>query len=144
MKTKTKTKTAIKPPEDELMKRSGRLQEQKAYVADQDVDQTDERLILLIPRDSPQGSLSGVPHKSTMVFGEKEEEANRKSFSDVPVDIFFPAVRSDVPHSCPLPCENGRPSEQKWHSGDMENLSFLSDSSQSVPQQARIGMITSL
>ncbi|KAJ6750690.1 hypothetical protein OIU85_001249 [Salix viminalis] len=140
---KTKMKTAIKPPEDEFMKRSGKLQEQKACVADQDVDQTNERLILLIPRDSPQGSLSGVPHKSTMVFGEKEEEANRKSFSDVPVDIFFPAARSDVPHSCPLPCENGRPSEQKWHSGDMENLSFLSDSSQSVPQQAKIGMITS-
>nr|TKS16289.1 uncharacterized protein D5086_0000025820 [Populus alba] len=143
MKTKTKTKTTIKPPEDEFMKRAGKLQEQKAYVADQDVDQTNERLILLIPRDSPQGSHSGVPHKSTMMFGEKEEEANRKSFSDVPVEIFFPGVHSDVPHSCPLPYENAGPLEEKWHSGEMKNLSFLSDSSQSVPQQAKIGMSTS-
>ncbi|KAJ6964366.1 hypothetical protein NC652_002597 [Populus alba x Populus x berolinensis] len=142
-KTKTKTKTTIKPPEDEFMKRAGKLQEQKAYVADQDVDQTNERLILLIPRDSPQGSHSGVPHKSTMMFGEKEEEANRKSFSDVPVEIFFPGVHSDVPHSCPLPYENAGPLEEKWHSGEMKNLSFLSDSSQSVPQQAKIGMSTS-
>ncbi|KAL9405072.1 hypothetical protein Peur_002044 [Populus x canadensis] len=140
---KMKTKTTIKPPEDEFMKRAGKLQEQKACVADQYVDLTNERLILLIPRDSPQGSDSGVPHKSTMMFGEKEEEANRKSFSDVPVEIFFPAVHSDVPHSCPLPYENGRPLEKKWHSGEMKNLSFLSDSSQSVPQQAKIGMSTS-
>jgi hypothetical protein len=134
-KMKTKTKATAKPPEGDFLKRSGELQEQKTYV-----DQTNERLILLIPRDSPQGTHSGVPHNSTMMSGQKEEEANQRSFADMPTEIFCPAVHSDVPHSCPLPYENGRHSERKWCSLDAENISFLRDSSQSVPHQVKIRM----
>ncbi|KAG5238252.1 Hepatocyte growth factor activator [Salix suchowensis] len=134
-KMKTKKKATPKPPEGDFLKRAEILQEQKA-----NVDQTNERLIRLIPRVSPQGTDSGVSLNLTMMSGQKEEAANQRSLPDMPTEIFCPPVCSDVPYSSPVPCENGRHPERKCRSIDAEKTSFLPDSSKSVPHQVKIRM----
>ncbi|KAJ6409003.1 hypothetical protein OIU84_008655 [Salix udensis] len=69
---------------------------------------------------------------------QKEEAPNQRSLADMPTEIFCPPVCSDVPHSSPVPCENGRHPERKCRSIDAEKTSFLPDSSKSVPHQVKI------
>ncbi|XP_002520458.2 uncharacterized protein LOC8279798 [Ricinus communis] len=132
---KLKVKTYTR--DGEYMKTVNKLQGQKAYATEKDVSENTRRVVLH-SRDLFQGDRSQLSESITM-SGREGAEASRRSFSEMP-ESSPEVVSSDVPHSCPLICENSGCTDIKWCFSDVESASLLPDSSQSVPHPTKRGI----
>ncbi|WCJ20409.1 hypothetical protein M5689_002642 [Euphorbia peplus] len=118
------------------MKQVNKLQEQKEYAVAQGVSERCKRVTLVMPKDPTGGDNSLLFGSKASLSGEEAEEGQR-SFYEMPHDISPAVVGSNLPHSCPLPCEIDECTEMKRSYSDSESVNDMPNSSQSVPNRGR-------
>ncbi|XP_057509013.1 uncharacterized protein LOC130791751 [Actinidia eriantha] len=121
--SRSKGKTKIQDGES-----SNGLEELKDTCCD-DHQNCHERFKTVRPRDDPQSSKSAIscPCDLESLNDQRSAEASRRSHSEgsLPKEIRSAGPYSDIPHSCPLPCEDERSS-----SLDAKSTEFSSEPSQ--------------
>ncbi|KAL4610734.1 hypothetical protein ACB092_08G072800 [Castanea dentata] len=137
----TKEKTKIQ--DGEIKKRVEKLREPNPNNFDQDVFGKHKTVVLLLPRDLPQKHHSAVSQFSelTTSLGRRSMEASQKSFSQSSKENYHAEVHSDIPHSCPLPCEVDSEHSLLRQPGtlDKRSVNVSSVTSHPVPRSAKVG-----
>lgn len=137
------TKEKAKIQDGEIKKRAEKLKEPNPNNFDQDVSGKRKTVVLLLPRDLPQKHHSGVSQFSdlTTMLGRKSTEASRKSFSQSSKENFHAELHSDIPHSCPLPCEvdSEHTLVKQPNTLDTKSANLSSVTSHPVPRSAKVG-----
>ncbi|KAK4606682.1 hypothetical protein RGQ29_000788 [Quercus rubra] len=137
------TKEKAKIQDGEIKKRVEKLREPNPNNFDQDVFGKHKTVVLLLPRDLPQKHHSAVSQFSelTTSLGRRSMEASRKSFSQSSNENYHAEVHSDIPHSCPLPCEVDSEHSLLRQPGtvDKKSVNVSSVTSHPVPLSAKVG-----
>ena len=137
------TKEKAKIQDGEIKKRVEKLREPNPNNFDQDVFGKHETVVLLLPRDLPQKHHSAVSQFSelTTSLGRRSMETSRKSFSQSSNENYHAEVHSDIPHSCPLPCEVDSEHSLLRQPGtvDKKSVNVSSVTSHPVPLSAKVG-----
>ncbi|KAK9279231.1 hypothetical protein L1049_012909 [Liquidambar formosana] len=105
--------------------------------AEQDCPERLKTVVLLLPRDDPQKSSSGVFQLSgsTTMTDQRSMEASYRCSTarSYPREVHHAKFYSDIPHSCPLPCEvdnsEHRQQMKQPSSMDDQSIDFTSDAS---------------
>lgn len=137
------TKVKIKTQDGEFLKRAEKLQEPNSKTSNQDVPGKRKTVVVLLPRDLSRNNHSGAESSDlTTLLSRRSVEASRRSFSEIYKDIFHAELHSDIPHSCPLPCEVESKHSQIKQPGsiDAESVKFSSGTTQPVPRSAKVGL----
>ncbi|XP_059626550.1 uncharacterized protein LOC132269385 [Cornus florida] len=86
-----------------------------------------------------------VDHDLTAINYQRSSEANQRRFSDVlsSEEVYSAELYSDIPHSCPLPCEVDKikcSHLNQSRSLDKKSVKFSAEQSKSSPSSAKISI----
>lgn len=130
---------------DEFTEKAEKSEKSNTDIVDRDCAESQNTVVLLLPREIPETSCSGVSQisGSKTITGRRSTEASRSNSTErsFPKEVHCGKFYSNIPHSCPLPyeVENSKQGEIRRRSSmDAQSNKSLSNEIIPLPRSSRI------